>query len=223
MIKLTKNPKPDINTAEGIKIYEFFMCYKDVALFWEQENSNTVISMLDGNMVISGKIGDIEELKSFICMINPESVFSNADNLNLLGLGEFLPVNVLTKISGSEILDDSDELSSKEVHFLLKNGGFELPEYDTFAPDYCLRLNKGRLHYYGIKNTAVALTIGTDYVLINGIATLDKMKGIGSRCLNGVMSKTPNKTVFVCAKPPVTPFYQKNGFVKQYEAGYWRK
>ena len=71
---------PEINdacSAELIKIKCLFEAYSDIALFWSQDGTDTLISMLDGNMVIYAKNPDLEELKSFIDVISPKSIFTD--------------------------------------------------------------------------------------------------------------------------------------------------
>ena len=222
MIRLVKRPKNDINSVEGIRIGENYKVYGDYALFWHQNAGKTVISMLDGDMIISGDPDDYEELSAFVNMISPRSVFSSSAILEGLGiLDNTLIVSVLSRKGGQTVSDISDELSSKEVYALLKTTGFTLPDHAHFATDYCLRLNKGRLNYFAIKDAAVSMCIGKKNVLISGMVSLKK--GYGSKCLNGLLSKVRPEKAFVCAKRDIEAFYIKNGFIKEYEAGYWRK
>lgn len=222
MIKLTKSFNVDTDSAEGIKIFETKMCYGDIALFWEQTDSSAVISLLDNNMVISGNVNDYSELKEFIKVINPLSIFSNEAVLRESGLiDNSLLVDVLKSETVKTISQKSDGLSSNEVYDILSKSGLDVGNYEYFAPDFCLRLNRGRLKYFGIKETCVAVSIGNENVLINGVASL--YKGFGSVCLNGLLNEINAKNVLVCAKQDISPFYIKNGFVKSYKAGYWRK
>lgn len=222
MIKLVKNFKVDTETAEGIKIFETKECYDDLALFWEQKGSPLVISMLDRNMVISGKTNDYTELKEFLSLINPSSIFSSKEVLDGLNLTKkSLIVDVLRLENPRKTNEKSDELSSKDVYGILLSSGLEVGNYEYFAPDFCLRSNKGRLKYFGMKNKCAAVSIGTKNILINAVASLEK--GFGTKCLNGLIMKNDAKTVLVCAKEEITPFYLRNGFIKKYEAGYWRK
>ena len=211
MIRLVKRPETDINSVEGIRIGENYKVYGDYALFWHQNGGKTVISMLDGDMIISGDPDNYEELSAFVNMISPRSVFSSSEILKGLGLFDnSLIVSVLSVKDLQPFPDISDELSSKEVYFLLKTAGFTLPDHAHFATDYCSRLNKGRLDYFAIKDTAVSMCIGRKNVLINGMVSLKK--GYGSKCLNGLLSKVRPEKAFVCAKRDVETFYIKNGF-----------
>ncbi len=222
MIKLTKSFDVDTDFAEGIKIFETKMCYGDIAIFWEDTNSSAIISLLDNNMVISGNARDYSELKEFIKVINPSSIFSSCEVLSGLGLLEnSLTVDVLKSEIQKTVSQRSDRLSSNEVYDILSKSGLDVGNYEYFAPDFCLRLNRGRLKYFGIKGTCVAVSIGNENVLINGVASL--CKGFGTVCLNGLLNEISAKNILVCAKQDISPFYIKNGFVKLYKAGYWRK
>ena len=222
MIRLVKKPVVDTNSVEGIRISELYRVYGDIALFWHQDAGKAVISMLDGDMIISGEPTDKEELSAFIGAVSPKSVFANSKTLSMLGLYEnSLKVSVLLSNKKYRSTEKSDTLSSKDVYDLLSCGGFQLPEYEFFATDYCLRLNKNRLRYFAIRDTAVAMCIGKRNVLINGM--LSKESGCGSRCLNGLLSEADALNVYVCATEKAAGFYVKNGFCKIYDAGYWRK
>ncbi len=221
MIKLTDNPEINPNTVENIKIFEHYNNYSDIALFWEQENSNLKISMLDGDMVISGQTNDLEELKGFVDLISPNTVFSNSTLINSLGLkGNIETVNVMSAVSDVKGNYTTDLFSSDDVYKLFSDA-FELPDFENFAVDFCLRLNKGNLRYFGIKDTAVAVGIGNDGVLINGIVS--NKKGVGTLCLKGLMSYYYGKIIFACCTDSVKPFYLKNGFSDAYKVSYWRK
>ena len=179
MISLENEVKCNLNTAEGIKLFEIFKCYNDIALFWKQENTDISISLLDGNMIIDGKSADFSELKEFIKVINPKSIFSNETILKGLGIFDVSDIVTVLKYSSYAVYDlKSDKFSSDTVYGILKDCNLELPDFKYFATDYCLRLNKGRLKVFGVLDKAVALSIGTENVLIHALAS--KVKGLGS-------------------------------------------
>ena len=88
MIKLIKE-LPEINTlsAELTKLHCLFDSYKDdkTVLFWEQEGTDTIISLADGNMIISGEKWDAEELKEFISVISPSNIFTSEEIFEKIG------------------------------------------------------------------------------------------------------------------------------------------
>ena len=222
MISLCNKVICNTSTAEGIKLFEINNCYGDIALFWRQEGTDITISFLDGNMVIDGVNADFEELNEFIKVIAPDSVFTNETVLRGLGIFDSSDKVCVLKYNSdfTETLK-SDNLSSDKVYGILKECGLEMPEYEYFATDYCLRLNRGRLKFFSVSDKAVAISIGTENVLIHALAS--KQKGFGSLCLKGIISENKEKEILVCATDSVKQFYIKNGFVPLYTAGYWRK
>lgn len=223
MIKLTKNlPKLFTARAEQIKINCNFQIYKDEALFWVQNNDQAIISMLDGNMVIVNRGADIEELREFIAVISPASVFSDADTLSALYGEDFERVCVV--VSHKEFSCDtvSDKLSSDRVYELLSVKGLSLPPYQYFAPDFCRRLNRGGLNYYAKSGLCAAVTLcDGEYTLLNGIAS--HKKGMGSIALSGALSGVKAGHAVAVCKEELLPFYIKNDFEYIYDGGYWRK
>lgn len=222
MIRLVKRPKVSLDCAEAIRINELFKAYGDYAMFWHQDGGKAVISMLDGDMIVSGKVADYQELSYFIAALAPKSIFSNTRILEGLGLlKNSLTVSVMLSEENYYVKEKSAVLSSKDVYEILKKAGFELPDYNYFATDFCLRLNRGRLNYFAIPETAVAIAIGKKNILVNGMVSLKK--GCGRECLMGLISRLRPEKTFVCARKSVEGFYLKNGFKTIYEAGYWRK
>jgi len=222
MIKLTDKPKLKYDTVEALKITENFYCYGDIALFWEQDDCNLQISMLDGNMIIDGESSDLTELFGFLKMISPSSIFAKTETLENLGFSKnrsdvFL-MKTVSQFSEGTV---SDALSSKQVFDILNGGGLEMPSYDNFAVDFCHRKNMGRLDYFAIQNKACAVAIGKEVILLNGIKSLEK--GLGSKVLRGLLSKHYGKTVFAVCNDKNLNFYLKNGFIEEYKVSYWRK
>lgn len=222
MISLVKEiPKIISNTVEAVKINCTYNLYGDIALFWVQNGGDAVISMLDGNMVILNQNADICELREFITVISPLSIFSDAETLSMLFGNDFHTVNVMKTDEIFEVFQKSDTLNSSEVYSLLNVDGLQLPPYEHFAVDFCYRLNHGQLKYFGIKNVGVAVGIcDGQAMLVNGIAS--HKKGMGSFLLKSLVSLFGTTSFAVC-EPDVTPFYLKNNFIYTYSAGYWRK
>ncbi len=222
MIKQINNLSFVPFSAESVKLFEIYKCYFDIAMFWHQEGTDIYISLLDGNMIISGNNGDFSELGAFIETVNPNSIFSNIKILKSLKLkGNIQIVNVLKTVSKSLTADKSDIMSSKEVFGILTNSGLQIDAYDYFATDFCLRLNKDRLKYFGVKEKAVAVAIGDNKILVNAVASLQK--GLGSFVLKSLISNFYDKEIYVCCEDSLKSFYLKNGFKFDYFAGYWRK
>lgn len=222
MISLVdKIPKISSLRAEAVKINCNYDSYKDVALFWVQNEKDAVISMLDGNMVILNQGADIEELREFINIISPLSVFSDSDTLGALFEEDFHKVYVMKSEHRFNCDLPSDEINSSEMYKLLDVDGLQLPNYEFFAVDFCHRLNHGKLKYYARKDLCAAIGISDGQaVLVNGIAS--HKKGMGSIALCGLLSQYDVDAIAVCEES-VMQFYIKNNFCLCYTAGYWRK
>lgn len=217
-------PFIDQLSAEAIKINCLFESYKDdnSVMFWTQDNDKAFIAMTDGNMLILSANPNFEELAEFVDVLNPACVFS--DEITLLKIGRPAPenINVMYRKADIEGCTESDILSSSELYNLLDVKGLSLPEYPYFAVDYCRRLNHGLANYFALKDKCAVITFNCkNYAIINGLAS--KEKGFGSIALRGILQKNYGKHFLVCCRDSVLPFYQKNGFEKLYNAGYWVK
>lgn len=222
MISLVSDiPKIALPLAEVVKINCTYNSYKDVAMFWVQNENNAIISMLDGNMTIYNNGADFDELREFINVISPQSVFSDVETLRILFQNDFHRVCVVKSEHGFECGLQSDVLGSGEIYKLLDVDGLQLPPYEYFAVDFCHRLNHGHLKYFALKSECAAVTISDGQaVLLNGIAS--HQKGMGSVALCGVLAGIDLPCLAVCEEN-VMPFYLKNNFSHIYDAGYWRK
>ncbi len=225
MITLTENlPFLDCLSAEAVKINCLYESYKDdeSVMFWVQDDGKAYISMTDGNMIIYSVSPDYEELSEFVSVLNPACVFSDSETLKKIG--KTAPENINIMYRKADILGESksDSLSSKELYELLDVKGLSLPQYPYFAVDYCRRLNSGKAKYFALRDKCAVITFNCgDYAIINGLASREK--GYGSIALKGILQKNYGKHFLVCCRDSVMPFYQKNGFEKLYNAGYWVK
>ena len=225
MISLTRNIPPiTALSAEAIKIHCLYESYKydDSVLFWVQNETQAVISMTDGNMIIWNLGADIDELKTFVAVLSPACVFSDLETLKSIGKAPNENINIMYRKADIEGNAECDALSSRQLYDLLDVKGLSLPEYPYFAVDYCKRLNHGYANYFAIKDKCAAITFNTgEFAIINGLAS--HQKGYGSVALKGVLQKNYGKDFLVCCRDSVKEFYQKNGFKKLYNAGYWVK
>lgn len=225
MITLTKTiPTIDCLSAEAVKIHCLFDSYKndDSVLFWVQDQDKAIISMTDGNMIIWNKNADLEELANFVAVLNPACIFSDLETLKALDRLPPENINIMHRKADISGKSDGDTLSSKEIYDLLDVKGLSLPEYPYFAVDYCKRLNHGFANYFAIKEKCAVITFNTgDFAIINGLASREK--GYGSIALKAALQKNYGKDFLVCCRNSVKEFYEKNGFEKLYNAGYWVK
>ncbi len=223
MIKLVSAlPFLDFPRAECIRINCINELYNDEALFWIQDEDKLFISMLDGDMTVFNSGGNIEELKEFIKVISPSSVFSDSDTLKSFFGYDYEETYVYSKEANEHSNIKSHEFSSNAVYEIFKKAGLYLPPYDAFAVDFCHRINRDKATCFYIENTAAAFSVKSgNYALINGIASLQE--GLGTPCLNGILSLNNGKTVLAVCEEKIKPFYEKNGFKFEYNSGYWVK
>ncbi|MBR6533125.1 MAG: hypothetical protein IKT44_01695 [Clostridia bacterium] len=211
-------------SAEAVKINCLYDSYKNDSsvMFWAQDDGKAYISMTDGNMIIFSIEPDFEELSTFVSVLNPACVFSDLETLKKIDKLPPENINVVYRKADIEGETKSDSISSKELYGLLDVKGLSLPEYPYFAVDYCKRLNSGKAKYFAIKNKCAVITFNSgNYAIINGLAS--KEKGYGSIALKAILQKNYGKNFLVCCRDSVLGFYQKNGFKKLYNAGYWVK
>ena len=220
MIKAV-NCLPDINdnSVEFLKIKFNLNSYSDIAYFWVQDETNTIISMLDGNAVIKNFDCDTNELSEFLNIINPKSVFSDAKTLKALGYS-FNKASVMKYIGKDfERTLTGEYLASDDIYKIFLKAGFKMPKFEDFATDYCHRLNHGFAQSIGIKDTCAAVLFkDNENILINGIASLEK--GYGSMMLTLIANEHKDKNIFAVCEESVKEFYIKNGFEEVYKVGY---
>ncbi len=221
MITLTTNiPCVGKPSAEWVKIRTTFECYPEDALFWVQDDNKAYICMLDGNMTVCNINADIEELKQFIAVLAPKSIFSDAQTIFALGKTNAQKVFVVSRKADIAGEVRSEIANSKEIYGLLNTEGLQLPEYEYFAVDFCRRVNHGFAKYFCLKDVCAAVILLTNgYALLNGIAS--HKKGYGTVCLNEALKLAFGRTVLACCRENVLEFYKKNGFGVLYQAAYW--
>ncbi len=225
MIRLVNElPKIDSLSAELIKINCLFESYKndEHVLFWVQDDNKAIISMTDGNMIIYNTSANIQELKEFVEVLSPVCIFSDIKTLLSLNRKPSENINIMYRKCDISGKTESDSLSSKEIYELLDVEGLSLPEYPFFAVDYCRRLNKGFADYFALKEKCAVISFNAENkAIINGIAS--HSKGFGSIALKAIIQKNYGRDLLVCCRDSVQKFYEKNGFKKSYNAGYWVK
>ncbi|MBQ2316357.1 MAG: hypothetical protein II372_03555, partial [Clostridia bacterium] len=87
-------PNASERNLELTRIKCTYKAYSNDALFWIQDDFRVLACMLDGNMTIYNRNADLVELKEFITLIGPASVFSDIDTLMALFGNGFEEVQV---------------------------------------------------------------------------------------------------------------------------------
>ena len=215
-------PEADTPNAEYIRIKCLYDCYKEDkdVLFWSQDCGKAYISFASGDMTVFCRDDNIDEIREFISVISPRSIFTSLDVLKALELKNIHSVFVMSRkadISGDTA---GDSLKSREIYDILNVKEFSLPEYPYFAVDFCRRLNRGLADYFAIKDKCAAVSLHTgNYAILNGIVSREK--GFGTLALRAILQKNYGRELLVCCEEELIGFYEKNGFQKRYKAGYW--
>ena len=217
-------PEASFPSAEYIRLKCLFDCYKDDkdVLFWEQDGGKAYFSLAGGDMTVFCEKGDTDEIKEFISVISPGTIFGSLKVLERIGLKGVHSVYVMSR--KADILGETvgDNLNSREIYDILNVKEFSLPEYPYFAVDFCRRLNRGLGDYFAIRDKCAAVSFHTgDYALLNGIVSREK--GLGTVALKAILQKNYGRELLLCCEESLTGFYEKNGFKKLYKAGYWCK
>ena len=222
MIRLTELlPEASEPNAEYVRIKCLYDCYKDDkdVLFWEQDGGSAYISLADGDMTVFCKNGDISEIREFISVISPRSIFGSLEVLKNLGFSDIHSVEVMCRAADISGETSGDSLNSREIYDILNIKEFVLPEYPYFAVDFCRRINRGLASCFAIKDKCAAVSFHTgNYALLNGIVSREK--GLGTVALKAILQKNYGRELIVCCEEKLIGFYEKNGFKKLYKAGY---
>ncbi len=222
MIALTDFlPEASEPNAEYIRLKCLYDCYKDDkdTLFWSQNGGEAYLSLAGGDMTVFCGNGDLEEIKEFISVISPRSIFGSIKVLKKLGLQDIHSAVVMSR--QADVLGETigDNLNSREIYDILKVKEFSLPEYPYFAVDLCRRINHGTADYFAVKDKCAAVSFHTgNYALLNGIVSREK--GLGTVALKAILQKNYGRELLICCEEKLMGFYEKNGFKKLYKAGY---
>lgn len=217
-------PEASFPSAEYIRLKCLFDCYKDDkdTCFWEQDGGKAYLSLSGGDMTVFCEKGDTDEIKEFISVISPQSIFASLEVLEKIGLKDIHSVYVMSR--KADILGETigDSLNSREIYDILNVKEFSLPEYQYFAVDLCRGLNRGLGNCFAIRDKCAAVSFHTgNYALLNGIVSREK--GLGAVALKAILQKNYRRELLLCCEESLTGFYEKNGFKKLYKAGYWCK
>lgn len=195
-------------------------------LFWVQYVEDEPVAALcriDGNVsLFCGENADFEELAAFVDTVGFSALACREENLKRLGL-EADNASYIVRYAG-EITQSAPwvlwDYDKKEVYELLRECGFSLGDFGSFAADYCSKLNKGTAKLAAIANDgldacASALFIGKNSVLLGAVATRKNARGKGyaSTAVTALANSFADKTVYLfCRNDSLLEFYKKMGF-----------
>ena len=231
MITLCKDlPEINVRNVVFVKLACLFSAYRDydkIALFWvqtDEENTPTaIISLIDNNMTICRKNGDLEELKSFINAISPANIFTDLDTANELNLKIVTECASLKKsppFDTTRKIENTYEGLERVYDILSKH--LSVGQRDGFIADMSHRIRHGVAGYVTGKHSAGVILFNENYATLAGIAVESdsRRSGLGSATLNRLLEIIRDRTVFICAEYKNVPFYENNGFIVESKAAY---
>ncbi len=220
MIKYVKSlPDFKVDKISIAKILSLYRAFGGTSLapdFWIQETEGKVSAVLclyGSEMTVYCHNADLDEIRDFIKVISPKSVFTEKENA--LFKASNLKSVFLREFSKSKTLAENN-VSLKELYAGLSlgfDGDIYLPSFEAFAGDVSHRLRHGS----GIaiaKDYGAALCFLFDGGgIINGIAVDKNFRhnGFGSKLLTEISSLAGGK-IFACTERQNQDFYIKNGF-----------
>lgn len=218
-------PEIPCESIAAIRITALYNTYKvKGAEFYYQTvdgKMTAVISRLgSGFTIFTLDVPDYEELDSFFSYLSGE-VFCDkecAERLKPIEKNIYCGLQYRGQIPK---VTNGEQVKRSEVYPLLKlgsDGDIDLPEFEDWYTDFCLRVNHLSADYY-VLNGAVAVAgfMNDSAALITGVA-VDKAcrnMGLGSKVLNGLIAKLNlenKRQIFAVANGKTAEFYKKNGF-----------
>lgn len=222
MIELINNlPSIKTNGVAFAKISCLAKAYiknPNIALFWQQKSENdrvdALISMLDGNMCIFSNQPNILELKEFITVLSPKSIFTDIKTANLLNLKIKNTCHSLCfkTDKNCEIVFKNNFSEIKAVYTrLIHDNSFD---FTDFYADISHRIRHNCGGYILTDTAACIAFFDSKYAVINGIEVDEKYRntGHGTWILKEMLKKLPDRQIFVCSEEKNIPFYIKNNF-----------
>lgn len=135
-------------TAFGCKLATLAGAYgfaRPFAQFWQGEG--LALGLMDGTLSLAGTPQNLEEVRSFVKMLRPDSVFCPARLAQMLGIccqagGPVLAKQLPVGVKAAEITAQPDSQTLRGMWELLADGGMAL-EWEGFYLDISHRLRHG--------------------------------------------------------------------------------
>ena len=223
--KALKLPEIPCESIAALRIKALYNTYKgEVAEIYCQTVSGKVTAVISrlvsGFTLLTLGDADFEELDSFFSYLSGE-VFCDkecAERLKPIEKNIYCGLQYHGQIPKAT---NGEQVKLREVYPLLKlgsDGDIDLPEFEDWYTDFCLRVNHLSADYYVLNGAVAVAGFMTDSsALITGVA-VDKScrkRGLGSKALNGLIVKLNlenKRQIFAVANGKTTEFYKKNGF-----------
>lgn len=197
----------------GVDVFTQTIDGEITAVFGGMDGSYSLLAFQDA---------DFEELDSYFSFLGA-TVFcfsDTADNLH----PKFTEKSELYELTDEvERVTGDGHGKISDVYEMLKqgeDGDIEMPPFDLWYTDFCVRFNHGAAEYSNILGAVAVAGFMTDFAtLITGVATdkNNRENGLGSKALGLLLSnikkKHPKSQVFAATRN-AGGFYIKNGFAE---------
>lgn len=223
--KLPENTPENIVTARIKALYNAYCDSVGVDIFVQKTDGKitAIFGGMDGSYsLVAFENADFEELDSYFSFLGA-TVFCFSDTSDSLHPESAEKSDLYELVNEVDYAETYGHEKISDVYKALKNGedgDIEMPEFDLWYTDFCVRFNHGSAEYSLVNGATAVAGFMTDFgTLITGIATPKKERknGLGSSALNVLLSnikkKHPDSRVYAATKN-AGEFYIKNGFVK---------
>lgn len=214
-------------TAFGCKIAGIVSAYgfdKKFACFWMDSQEQTVYTMLDDVMLISGTITKPEETAVFIRAVGVEKLFCAVRNAEALEMQISEKGDVLKRTPPkSEItLRKQEEVPIRNIYALLKEAGMDA-EFEAFYLDLSHRLRHNAamvaMEYDAgaLVGCAIVSSFTETSAILSAVAVAEnaRRKGIGTKLIKEMERQLGEKTIYVYKEANENEaFYKSLGYQK---------
>lgn len=206
-----------------LRISALFNTYGDRTEMYIQETNQKTTALFGGYQSAFSLCvmddADFSELNSFFEFLGAE-VFCELDVAQKLTSAQMTVCNIMRLSCDLEGRINHSKIS--EVYGVLEKGSdgdIELPPFDLWYTDFCLRFNHTAAEYALLENAVAVCGFMTDKAsLITGVAvdSQSRGKGLGKKIVadlvTAVREKYKNSEIYAAATDEKRAFYEKCGF-----------
>ena len=220
---LPENLPENVVTARIKALYNAYSDSIGVDVFVQTVEGKTtaIFGGMDGSYsLLTFQNADFEELNSYFSFLRA-TVFCDEKVAEFLNCKEKQASSLFEWDQESNTTQNDGHGRISDVYEALKNGedgDIEMPDFDLWYTDFCVRFNHGAAEYSLVDGAVAVAGFMTDFgALITGVAVPKKVRksGFGSQALKLLLSnikkKYPRSKVFA-ATNNAAGFYIKNGF-----------
>ena len=224
MIKRVNLPQGDFSGIAMLRINALFNTYGERAELYVQETNGEITAFFGGAQsgfsLCANDKADFSELDGFFEFLSAEVFCEGAVAEKLAPKSKRL-CNVMRLTDDLKGCSNHSKIS--EVYDALKmgvDGDIELPPFDLWYTDFCLRFNHNAAEY-SLQNGAVAVCgfMTSEASLITGVAVDGTLRGKGfgkkavANLVAAIKEKYKDSEIYAASSEENKLFYEKIGFV----------